>query len=419
MNLFTGIEYLKIDIANNQGLDKLNYDERIKQTDLLYPANTIKEANNSDLKELIALNKAEEPELVFAGLIAYRSALNGEPSGYRVSFDSCCSGSQLMSALTRDRNGLNLTGMITNQRMDLYTEVFKRFKQISGSDAEIERKHIKKAVMVSNYGSKQKPERVLGKHNIPAFHQTMEEMCEGAWTLRQVLLDCWNPDKSIQEWIMPDGFNVHCPVEVKNTYSFENNGEVYEFQVSEIEPTKTGLSNVANCIHSVDGFIVRELIRRTKFDIGHVQYVCHLLNQYTLEHEADLVEENHSKFDILIHMFESSNMLSVEIINYIQSIADVARLSTNHRNKLKEVLIKMYKQGTFDLVVIHDSFTTLPNNMNYVRYWYNDIIANIVDSDLLQVLLNQISPYYIELDRQLTSRKQLAQEVRNSSYGIC
>lgn len=64
-------------------------------------------------------------------------------------------------------------------------------------------------------------------------------------------------------------------------------------------------------------------------------------------------------------------------------------------------------------------FSCISNNLNYVRYWYNDMVANLVDSDVLQCLLDQISPYKVELDRQLNSRGLLANLVRNSSYGIC
>lgn len=59
------------------------------------------------------------------------------------------------------------------------------------------------------------------------------------------------------------------------------------------------------------------------------------------------------------------------------------------------------------------------NNMNYVRYWYNDMVSNIVDSDLLQFLLDQISPYKIKIDRELLSRKHLSKLVKESNYGIC
>lgn len=358
MQLFSGKQYIQIDIANNTGYDKLNYDERIQKTLELYPEDIVKTATNEQLKELVKVNQADEPELVFAGLMAYRDVLNGIPTGYRVAFDAVCSGSQLMSALTRCQSGLNLTGMISNQRMDLYTEVFKRFKQLTGSSEEISRNHLKKAIMTSLYGSKQKPERTLGKHNMPAFNAVMEEMCEGAWTLRQLLLDTWNPDKDVQEWIMPDGFHVVCPVLTKVEYSFELNDETYSFNVKEQQATETGLSNVANLTHATDSMLVREMIRRVKYDKEHCSYVLHLLNQYQFDHTAEIPSiepEQMNTLDLLIAYYEESNFLSVRIVDEIKSIIDIGKMSTKHRNALKEVLSKMLSYEPFDIAIIHDS----------------------------------------------------------------
>lgn len=416
MQLFTGKQYLKIDIANNMGYDKLNYDERINKFDMYFTDDLIKNCSNKQLKELVLGVNPEEPQLVFAGLMAYRDTLNNIPTGYRVALDSCNSGSQLMSALTRDENGLNLTGMVTDKRMDLYTEVYKRFKQLSGNTSEIERKHIKKCIMTSCYGSKRKPEKVLGVHNIPIYEQTMEEMCPGVWELRSVLLECWDPDSDTQRWVMPDNFHVECPVEVKNKYKFIHEEQTYEFELTEIQPIERGISNVANLVHACDGMLVREMLRRCNYNKEQVNYVLWLLNQYNFEHESTIEDNILGK---LINHYEESKWLSIRIVDEIHSIEDVAKLSTEHRTKLKEVLLRMVQYEPFEVVMIHDSFSAISNNLNYVRYWYNDMVANIVDSDLLQYLLNQISPQPIELNPQLNYRKVLAELVRNSSYGIC
>lgn len=177
-----------------------------------------------------------------------------------------------------------------------------------------------------------------------------------------------------------------------------------------------------NLTHSVDSLLVREMIRRVKYDKEHCSYVLHLLNQYQFDHTAEIhsIEpEQMNTLDLLIAYYEESNFLSVRIVDEIKSIVDIGKMSTKHRNALKEVLSKMLSYEPFDIAIIHDSFSCISNNLNYVRYWYNDMVANLVDSDVLQCLLDQISPYKVELDRQLNSRGLLANLVRNSSYGIC
>ena len=59
---FSAADYLRIDIANNYGLDKENWDYRIKWFD----------ENEANLDNLIT--QAEEPALFFAGVKAWNQS---------------------------------------------------------------------------------------------------------------------------------------------------------------------------------------------------------------------------------------------------------------------------------------------------------------------------------------------------------
>ena len=99
MKAYSGIDYLKIDVANNFGLDKLQFEERIDWFNKIIEPRVNKTSSNDDLLQ-IANESDEAPALVFGGLQAYRDTLNGIPSGYKVGLDACCSGIQILSALT-------------------------------------------------------------------------------------------------------------------------------------------------------------------------------------------------------------------------------------------------------------------------------------------------------------------------------
>lgn len=63
-------------------------------------------------------------------------------------------------------------------------------------------------------------------------------------------------------------------------------------------------------------------------------------------------------------------------------------------------------------------FTSSPNNMNYIRYWYKEMCADIVESNMLSYLYNQITSDKLTDNTSKTYRKRIADEVRNSNYGL-
>ena len=80
MQTFTSKEYLKIDISNNFGNDKLNWADRIKWFD----------DNEAHLMSL--LDKAETPALYYAGVQAWNQVKQGEAIGYPIGLDATASG---------------------------------------------------------------------------------------------------------------------------------------------------------------------------------------------------------------------------------------------------------------------------------------------------------------------------------------
>ena len=47
------------------------------------------------------------------------------------------------------------------------------------------------------------------------------------------------------------------------------------------------------------------------------------------------------------------------------------------------------------------------------------MVANVVDSNLLQCILDQISPEKIYVNDAIYTRKMIAKKVLDSDYGIC
>ena len=135
MQLFSGKEYLKIDIANNFGLDKEDWDVRLAWFD----------ENEARLDTLV--KQAEEPALFFAGITAWKKVCKGEPTGYPISLDSTASGLQLLAVLTGDRKAAALCNVVdAGRRMDAYTALYQSMLDRIGEGAKISRKDTKQAI---------------------------------------------------------------------------------------------------------------------------------------------------------------------------------------------------------------------------------------------------------------------------------
>lgn len=237
---FTGKQYLQIDIANNMGLDKEDWDTRISWFN----------ANEHKLHELV--KEAEEPALMYAGILAYEKMKAGEPVSYPISLDATASGAQILACLTGDRAGAMQCNVVdSGKREDAYTNVYNHMCNITGDSSKITRSDAKAAIMTSLYGSEAEPKRVFGEGNLlRIFHETMETLAPYVWELNQVFLDMWQPDAYSNDWVLPDGFEVKIKVmdKVKETVHFLN--EPFEVFTKVNQPIEKGRSLSANVTHS-------------------------------------------------------------------------------------------------------------------------------------------------------------------------
>lgn len=429
--IYSDLDYLKIDIANAAGQDKKLFEERINWFNQNIPDSVVT-LNSKELLEFCQSfnpDSIESIELMFTGLQAYQDYWFKRPSGYRCQLDAICSGASIMSALTADKRGLMNTGLIGNKRGDLYTAVYETMKTMCNLPDIYSRSDIKKPTMTFLYGSNAQPEETFNddKKVIEAFWKAVETEAKGAYELQMALTTNWNPKATFHHWVLPDGFEVHIPVIVDKEFKYtlkENNEEIeIPFRLKVKGTKKHSVSNCANSIHSVDSMIVREMTRRCMFNMEHVQEVLwYLVNTKEELYEPLPIDDldKLGKLGELIYYYNQSKFCSIRIIDEIKSQADTYKLSKEHREKLISILSKMVQHGYIETCAIHDCFTALPKHMNYIRYWYKEMLADIVESNLLVYLYNQIniSNYFEEDPISKTLRKSIAKEVRNSNYGL-
>ncbi len=328
MRKFTGKEYLMIDIANQFGMDKFNWDDRLQWVDDHEPI----------LESYIGT--ADDTLLYAKAVKALRDTQLGIPTGFIMGLDATASGLQIMAALTGCyTTAANVNLVDTGKREDIYSKVANEMNTMPG--VNVTRDLVKKPIMTTFYGSKKQPKKAFDNDEVllEAFYTILERELPGGMEMMKDMQKCWQPNVLAHEWVMPDGHKIIARVMQaveKKIEVDELNHATFTHRAYVNMPQEYALSLAANITHSVDGYIARELVRRA----------------------------------------------------YNRDI---------------------------QVVTIHDSFWSYPNNMQVVRELYVNILAEIADSNMGQNILNQITGYTGVLSKRSSN---LGSFIRKSEYAL-
>jgi hypothetical protein len=397
---FTGLEYLKIDIANNFGLDKLTWNERLQWFD----------NNEIQLDQLV--QTAKEPALFYAGLKAYRDALAGKPIGYMISLDATSSGLQLLAALTGDRSAAQLCNVVdVGTRQDAYQQIYQYMQAITQDTSKIAPEDVKQAIMTAFYSSVAVPRKVFGEGALlDVFYDTMKQVAPGAWELNEAFLTFWNPNTLRHSWILPDNFHVHINVmtQVKEPAKFL--GASFDVFYNVNTPMPEGRSLGANTIHSIDGMIVRELTRRCDYDPARIKAIRKMLNGPMGKSAGSTDDE---MVFILWRHYQETGYLSARILDHLRP----ANFGLTNQSDIVDLLDSLPKKP-FKVISIHDCFRCLPHYGDDLRRQYNRQLELIARSNLLGSIVAQL------LNRPINSVQigkldpNLYQDIPETNYAL-
>lgn len=283
MKHFTGKEYLFIDIANHYGWDKETWDDRIAWT-----LETICEVKQpADIEDVLLdiVDEAKDPVLYTKAVRTLRMTLEKQATGFIMGLDATASGLQIMAALigchTTARN-VNLID--TGVRQDIYLKVANNMNSLLNVN-DIDRSLVKKPIMTTFYGSKAAPKRAFGEATIElkTFNNVLDIELPGAMELMSDMQSILDPGATSYKWTMPDGHEVINTIMVPQDHRFEISeldGVDFVYRMKVNGANKDDLSMAANIVHSIDGWIVREMIRRAadkKIQMAaiHDSFWCH------------------------------------------------------------------------------------------------------------------------------------------------
>ncbi len=326
----TGKEYVMADVAckHDKAYEKKHWDERIAHF------------HEIDFHDRNTFKKASNPIGLRAACLAYDSIIAKEPSGYMISLDASSSGMQLLSLAVSCPTSWKLCGG-DESILDAYAEIYASM----GIANTLDRSDIKKSIMTALYGSTAMPEAIFGD-NIDIFYETMEIMAPGAWDLNMGLQELWDEiNGSTYDWYMPDGF--YCCIETNDKEFINFKFLDKEFQVvQKVEARPRFHKGLGpNIIHSIDGMIVREMLRRCQFDATTTVRVVDLI----IEGKKGTHGRSAIKVKDLWDTYLESGFLSCRILDYL--FEDTIGL-VDHLVIAK--LIQSLPDQSFQLVTVHD-----------------------------------------------------------------
>ena len=395
---YSGMDYLRIDVANRYGKDKELFADRISWVH-----------TNDYLLETLE-DTADDYYQYVAAVKAYRCAQAGNATGYLVGLDATASGPQLMSVITGCKVGAKHTNGIGQVRNDLYTATTEAMRDILTDMGEYTRNDVKYALMPYFYGSTQEPKNVFGDDTEEyfAFMQAANQVCPGASMLLPVMLDMWDSTALKYCWDLPDGFQVRYMV--KNKADTKIEVDTVEPHITfkyrrEINTTLERAAKIpANAIQSIDGYIVRELTSRCNYNANTLKAAKAVLR--TIKDKPIAEYAFHEK------AFRKHSALSLAGIESL----DINEYSYEYAQALIVLIDQVLSKPSFEVLAIHDEFKAHPNNLNHVREVYRDILAELADSNILNVILSDVTGYNVKIEKL---SENLSDFIKTSEYAIC
>lgn len=252
MQTFTGTQYLKIDIANTFGLDRLKWIDRIHWFD----------NNEPDLEDFSYT--AKYPILYRKAVRAMRTVQKGGLTNHIMGLDATASGLQIMAALSGCHSTARAVNLInTGDREDVYGAIADHMNQIP--DVSVNKDKVKKPVMTVFYGSTAQPKAIFGEGPaLIAFYNALKDKLSGAYELMGIFQKYWDAFGEYHQWTLPDGHVARVPVVQtldKNLEIDECDHMRFAYRAQVIAPKVTSRSLAANIVHSLDGWVVRQMVK--------------------------------------------------------------------------------------------------------------------------------------------------------------
>lgn len=343
--------------------------------------------------------KADEPYLDAVSMQAMEEGISGK-TGIFLGVDASASGMQIISVIYGCGKSATNVGILDKSN-DAYTLADKKADLDFPPEVDT-RKVFKQCCMQHSYGGTKTPIALLGKDNYQKFNDTMWELFPAIQKYIGNIQNIYYRTP-VFTWTLPDGFVVQQPViQTENvTLNFPHYDHVkFGYAYKTLVEKDQGLEMAANVVHSIDGYVARELIFRANqgsefFTEGLEKKLVKAINLST----------DNSKFR---KVFSLHRLLSTPSDMWPLLGRDCLRKALNYCVGVSETRMK-----SFQVISIHDDFKSHPNYMHHMKWLYLEILAELAESTILKDIVEEINPY-VSFSYDGTFDKDLGTKIRTA-----
>lgn len=353
-----GLYWLKVSIANHYGFDKLSFKTRISKA-----RNIIRTyLPILDDPDNYLWKEADKPLLLKQALLDYKKGvIDKEPVGYICHLDSTNSGVQLMSLIARDEKVMDLTNSLSSKFEDYYSVI---------SNIIYEQTKTNK-IWQGEYEGKSL-----------TFPQTRRK------ALKKIIMTYWYNSQANPKNFFTDKTSLNIFYNVMQTQT-------------------KGASDIKDTINS--SWNSESSINQWALPDNHTAYCpiyVHKIKRIELKEIDANINYMFEEIGIDNSQFKS---LSPNIIHSLD--AYLARLVVN-----------AFRFKNLQIIPIHDSFGVHPNDCDYLRQIYRNILAIFYKDgeDILNNILSQINPEYSKFKAE-PFKEEIYQAIKQNldGYYIC
>jgi hypothetical protein len=181
--------------------------------------------------------------------------------------------------------------------------------------------------MTHFYNSLATPERMFNKEQLKAFYSTLDGLMPGAMEVMDAINEYWDYDNDVHQWSLPDGHVARVPVTEMSDVRIEVDEldhRTFTYRYNKQQPSDNYRSLVANIVHSVDGYVAREMVRKCH-DMG-IELV-HIHDCFVFS--PDYLQAVSQTYREVLADIADSDLLSDILSEISGGHVEVVKLSTN------------------------------------------------------------------------------------------